>query len=317
MTAASKRIREALLTLAWSQWTELGVAGIVRHHQACAIDPEALIIFTASRCGADPRLRDESLDCALAIAPYLSIGRLKAILTASPDAMRKDFVPYAATFNRLSKTYVKFPAEKTAIPWGVTPSRKSRVGIFDLPSQLMLRSRAIFGVSARADIMAIMLGSSNKGWIASDLAECTGLAKRVVAGTLQDLERGGILRATPLGNRLRYALIERQHLASLLGQVPSRMPLWRRILPFFVVAENLVDSAVGRNETAMLVAAQKLIEPFLAEQARQGRFTPSPSYSAWAKVIDWIVEQVETAANGRESWFDGSTVPTKLSQGGA
>lgn len=303
---ASKRVNEALITLAWSLWTELGVAGVGRHHRPCAVDPEALLLFTASLCERDPRLRDESLDCALALAPYLSMGRLKSMLTSSTDALRKDFAPYAATFNMLSKTYVKFPVEKAATSWKVTPSGKSRIETFDLPSQVILRSRAIFGVSVRADILVAMQGSpqSRPGWIASDLAEYIGLPKRGIASTLQDLERGGILRATPLGNRLRYDFIERKRIEGLLNPVPRRIPYWRSILPFFGAISKLVDSAPGRNETALLVDAQKLVELFLAAQARLGRFTPPLSYSSWPEVVAWLVGQIETVAGGRTSWLD-------------
>jgi hypothetical protein len=39
MSASSKQLDEALLTLAWSLWTEIGVAGVERHHRDIAVDP--------------------------------------------------------------------------------------------------------------------------------------------------------------------------------------------------------------------------------------------------------------------------------------
>jgi len=49
-----------LLDLAWSLWTELGVAGHQRKHRQCVILPEELILLTAAIAEEDPRLRETS-----------------------------------------------------------------------------------------------------------------------------------------------------------------------------------------------------------------------------------------------------------------
>jgi hypothetical protein len=141
----SRRIEEALLTLAWSLWTELGVAGVERHHQDCAVDPEALLLFTSTLQERDRRLRDESLDCALAIAPYLFISRLKMLLKAATPTVQASFEPLAATFNECTKTYVRLPKKKSASPWRAEPSGKSERGPFGRPSQVILRCRSFLG----------------------------------------------------------------------------------------------------------------------------------------------------------------------------
>jgi hypothetical protein len=305
---ASNRIEEALLTLAWSLWTELGVAGVERHHQDCAVDPEALLLFTATLADRDRRLRDESLDCTLAIAPYLFVSRLKVLLRVATPAAQTRFDPLAATFNELTKTYVRFPKTQSASPWKPDLSGKSARGAFDRPGQIMLRCRSIFGVAARADIVTAMVCNRRSGWTASELAERTSLAKRVVANVLQDLERGGVLRATAIGNRLRYDVVAPKWLEGLVGVTPARMPVWSSVLPFMAAAASLVDHATERSETALLVDAQKLVTDFLEGQARLGRVWDGPAFESWPDVSRWLAEEVERVATGRSSWLGDQAV---------
>lgn len=62
MGAVSKQLDENLAHLAWSLWTEIGVAGLERKHQSFAVAPEELIMLTSIISDFDPRLRDEALD---------------------------------------------------------------------------------------------------------------------------------------------------------------------------------------------------------------------------------------------------------------
>jgi len=307
---ASKRIEEALLSLAWSLWTELGVAGVDRHHQDCAVDPEALLLFTAALADRDRRLRNEALDGSLVIAPYLFVSRLKALLAVATPAVQAGFEPLAATFNAMSKTYVRFPKRGSANPWKLALSHKSERGTFDKPSQILLRCRSIFGVAARADIMAVMVCAPRLGWTASELAERAGLAKRVIADALQDFERGGILTSTAIANRLRYDLVAREPLAKMVGAAPKRMPPWSSVLAFMTGALWLVEHAGGRNETSLLVDAQKLVGDFQAEQARLGCVWSAPAFDSWPELCNWLADGVEFVATARSPWLGEPMVVT-------
>ena len=74
-----KQLDKNLLNLAWSLWTELGVAGIKQNHQdVFLILIEELVIFTSVLTEIDPRLRDESLDwCLRFLIHFISVNRLK------------------------------------------------------------------------------------------------------------------------------------------------------------------------------------------------------------------------------------------------
>ena len=76
MRTASNQIDENLAHLAWSLWTELGVAGLERKHQIFSIAPEELIILTSALSEFDPRLRDEALDWCIHYHRFISSIRL-------------------------------------------------------------------------------------------------------------------------------------------------------------------------------------------------------------------------------------------------
>src|SRR2546426_5066188 len=99
MSALSAQLKEQALELSWSLWAELGVAGWTRRHTSHAIDPEPLIIFTASLGDADPRLRDEATDWCIAYGRYVSAARLRNLLAHEAADARDAFGEFAATVN--------------------------------------------------------------------------------------------------------------------------------------------------------------------------------------------------------------------------
>ena len=68
------------LELLWSLWSELGVHGWERKHCGWWIDPEALIVFTATLDPANPRLRDEAMASCLGHRRLQSNVRIKSLL---------------------------------------------------------------------------------------------------------------------------------------------------------------------------------------------------------------------------------------------
>jgi len=106
-------LRDQLLDLLWSLWSEMGVPGWARRHQAWAIDPEPLIVFTALLGASDPRLRDESIRWCLRNAHYVSALRLRNLLQTASPAVLRSWGPYAATVN--AHTRAEWPHATTAL----------------------------------------------------------------------------------------------------------------------------------------------------------------------------------------------------------
>ncbi|MCC6812239.1 MAG: hypothetical protein IT381_32760 [Deltaproteobacteria bacterium] len=304
MMEASSRLDDSLLSLAWSLWAELGVSSVVQAHAECYVDPEALLIFTASLADVDPRLRDESLDCALTLAPFLWTSRLKTLLLNADEQQQRAFGSYAATFNGASTTHVTLPLADAERAPPLRRSGKSRSAERpEAPSQLAIRCRAIFGVGARADALAVMLCSPNQGWLAAELALHVGLPKRAMATVLQDFARGGLMRATAVGNRLRYDLVQRKGLELIVGVRPRWKPAWALILPCLIRMRAIVARTQGKETMTALIESQKAIVAFLDDMAALGLHGRAPDYRSWSAVVDWTESIASGLAGARSEWF--------------
>lgn len=77
-----------VIRLLWSQWTDLGVAG-VRGSGATIVDPEALVLATLHFGRRDPRLFDEVLDWLILNGDLLDVTRLRRLTKVAPPEKRR------------------------------------------------------------------------------------------------------------------------------------------------------------------------------------------------------------------------------------
>ena len=236
MTRLREEIDGLALDLAWSLWSELGVDGAVRRHDWQAIDLEPLIMFTAHLGGADSRLRASAIDWCIAHARFASALRLRNLADRASAATRASFGRLAATV----RAHTKAPWPGQGDP--LTLLHPGRIGSPDLrrPSLVQLRLRALVGVSARAEILKLMLADPDHPQPASTLALDAAYGKGSVAQALDMLTMAGIVQVQPHGNRLLYRLTRPVELAQALQWLPSVFPDW---WPIFNIIEALTDYA--------------------------------------------------------------------------
>jgi hypothetical protein len=237
MTRLNEEIDGLALDLAWSLWGELGVDGRLRRHDWQAIDLEPLIIFTAAIGNLDSRLRANSMDWCIANARFASAFRLRNLAEQAGADTRAAFGRYAATV----KAHAKVPWPSLGDPLAIWTSE--RIGELDLrrPSLIQLRLRALIGVSARAEILKLMLADPDLGQTASSLAEAAAYGKGSVVQALDMLTMAGIVGVKPAANRMVYRLARPAELVDVLKWLPATFPDWA---PIFRVTEALV--AFGR-----------------------------------------------------------------------
>ena len=245
MTRLRQEIDGLALDLAWSLWSELGVDGAVRRHDWQAIDLEPLIIYTGHLGGADGRLRASAIDWCIAHARFASAFRLRNLAERASAATRASFGRFAATV----RAHTKAPWPGQGDP--LTLLHPGRIGSPDLrrPSLVQLRLRALVGVSARAEILKLMLADPDRPQPASTLAEDAAYGKGSVAQALDMLTMAGLVQVQPHGNRLLYRLTRPAELALTLQWLPSVFPDW---WPIFSIIEALMDyahSASGPPQT--------------------------------------------------------------------
>ncbi|MEK7292225.1 MAG: hypothetical protein AAB088_02150 [Actinomycetota bacterium] len=274
--------RKQALALTWGAWTQLGVAGLTTTHSDWAVDPEPLVLFTAWLGDSDPRLRDEATDWCVRNWRYLSRTRLKNLLRDQPDDVRLAFGEFAATAGKHSG--VVWPSATEARNFKVTG--RSVLAPLERPSMAWVRLRAMFGVSARSEILRYLLSQTGAASIAR-LAAVTSYTKRNVADECETLQRAGVLSVRSTGNRLYYSLANRLALEAFVGELPSNRPDWTSILRITRELVALEESAVDRSLQTLPVRVKKmlrLIEDDLAELGIERSFDNIEGANLWPAV---------------------------------
>ena len=250
MPTFSEQITDHAAAVAWSLWTELGVSGWQRSHPSHAIDPERLILFTASLDDTDPRLRDEATDWCIAYGRYVSAARLRNLLAAETPEGQAAFGRTAATINAHSS--LRWPGATQARPFERT--RRSAVADFSGPSLVVLRLRALFGVGARAEVVRAFLADPSARLSAADAAAEAGYTKRNVAEALEALRMAGLLEVHAQRNQRLYSLADAGWLTALPGSLPRSFPRWSSV---FRILEGLI---AGARRAEALTARARTVE---------------------------------------------------------
>jgi hypothetical protein len=293
MTRLSQEVDRLALELAWSLWAELGVDGMVRRHDWQAIDLEPLIVFTAHLGDADNRLRASTIDWCITNARFVSAFRLRNLAEQASAPTRAAFGRYAATVRAHSKA--PWPGEGDPL----TLFHPEHIGSPDLrrPSLIQLRLRALVGVSARAEVLKLMLAAPDRPQAASKLAEDAAYGKGSVAQALDMLTMAGIVQVQPEANRLLYQLARPGELAQTLLWLPSVFPDW---WPIFKVVEALADYAHSASgpSSARSASVHNLLERIDPDLHRLGVADHMPRASGPASVaefehwaLDFLAEQ--------------------------
>jgi hypothetical protein len=228
-----KKIAKAIAGIAWGAWNRLGVYGSGASC-ACSVDIEAALLLAAFAGLHDGRLLDGALSWLERYHAIVSTERLKILLrdVGGPVALRavgamcesvsmKDDGPRWRSFlkgvregvaNDHHETVMKSPSSAAWIArdevfarWGlevsrVTLSRKLAAHESIVSGNAIVRLRYLFGVIARADIMALIAAVTDAPVAgvrstARRLSALTGFHPSSIFRVLQDLERGGFLAA--------------------------------------------------------------------------------------------------------------------------
>ncbi len=222
----SEQVQELALDMGWRLWAELGVRGWARSDDWTAIDVEPLIIATAYLGRLDARLLQESLDWCVSNTRLVSVIRLRNHLKTAHALAREAFGSFAATI-RLHSRRANWPGEGEPHPFERT--RRSSAPELKRPAAFQLRLRAIFGVSARAEILRRLLAEPNRHQSVAELASDAAYGKDNVADAIESLRMAGVVEeAGAVGQRM-YRLTRPAELAGFVGELPARFPDWPAI----------------------------------------------------------------------------------------
>ncbi len=207
------RLQAALNDFLRDQWVALGLAGHASGRPVpFAIDPEALLLATLRFSFHEARFRGEVLDWLTRNGKLLSVQRAKnfdhAMRVAPPEHVRSlsAFLENAGHPNRKtlgSRVQHVSITDFTA----VTLRSMSQPPDPARPEAFVLRMRLLFGVNARAEIIAWLLTHAEGH--AARIARHTGWFSKSVQAILTDLEQAGMLVSRTEGKRKNYAITPR------------------------------------------------------------------------------------------------------------
>jgi hypothetical protein len=257
MSSLIERVDKALVDLAWSLWSGLGVAGVDQQHKNCLIALEELIILTAVVAESDPRLRDEALDWCSKYHHFVSVSRLRTLVNGLGEQVYGSFSLFAATLNSIAQT--KWPIFTEVSPLRVALSGKSTLLSCEAPALLTLRLRAMFGVGIRADLLAFCLTRGANNFTAIDTVKI-GYNKRSLAEVLESFVQSGLLTSSMMGNRRVYTLSKQDELYVLMGSLPKIAPDWHSILEVIIALRTILRESQSFSVSSKVIISRNVLK---------------------------------------------------------
>jgi hypothetical protein len=190
---AGEHLSEIGVEAAWLQWSALGAGTLTENQSASAIvDPEALLLLSLYLIPREKRLRDLTRWWAETGSELLSVQRTKTLARDFPDSVREPLRRFSYWSVEAGDRRWKKYAEESA-----QAHDRGRKGpdepTLHSPAALLLRLRAGFGVSAKADALAFLVGMGEQAVTVSQTVRATGYSRATISGALNDLARAGFI----------------------------------------------------------------------------------------------------------------------------
>ena len=179
------------------QWSSIGAATLRVGEQSAVsvIDPEALVLLSLAMQDEERRLRDVLVWWARVGSELLSVQRMKRVADKFPDHVRELLGGFAYMATEAGDKRWSPHASETASRL----HRESKKGpaapdIADA-SALILRLRAGFGVSAKPDVLAFLIGCSGRDATIRTITQATGYSEVAVRDAARHMARARFIRA--------------------------------------------------------------------------------------------------------------------------
>jgi len=301
--------RQRLEGLLWSLWSELGVPGWERRHQAWWIDPEALLLFTATVDPIDPRLREEAIAWCLQYRRFLSEARLKSLLGEPRFGEPSQYQPQLGRFLATVSMARSNGLGESHQPYPVQLRQRSGPGGLNRAAQLSLRIRTLLGVTAKAEVVRVFLDRSDETLTAADLVnEGVGYTKRATRDALEDLRMGGFAELEVSGNRKGYRFLGRKSFSEFLAPEPVHFPKWRQLFAVLRGSLNLIEEIDRFRPSTRPVEIRRSFTALASEIRGAGLLPPAldAGSDAFEEFEAWVGELLESLASGSTDWMSRS-----------
>lgn len=243
VTTFRNEFTERVLSFVWGQWCQIGVAGSATQKGPWVIDPEPLLVFTTEVARRDARIFDEVLDWLVTNGRWINTQRLSTIVRqdkvgdtavigaiASWMSEKDKSMKWRGVMRRMAATGQKrnealFGAQ-SGVPAGVAEQPEPHFERYGLlrgpirargmtqavnmkdPLNVMFKSRAVFGIGIRADVMAYLV--STDGGYARRIAEILGYNHMRVSEVLAGMAEAGMVTVHAAGRTKHYGADQEQ-----------------------------------------------------------------------------------------------------------
>lgn len=242
---------EGVLNFVWHQWCRMGVAGSVGKKEPWVIDPEPLLAFASEVARHDARMFDEVMDWLVKNGHWINTQRLSTVMhqdnvgdkgvlgaIASWMANHDKSIKWRGLAQRTvsaTRTPVEplFHSAKGNLSglstgsdthfkrYGLaretvqTRGMSQSVNMKD-PANILFKSRAVFGLGIRADVMAYLLATECAH--PRDIARTLGYNHMRVQEVLIGLAEAGVTSVRPVGRTKQYWINRDLWRSVLLGE---------------------------------------------------------------------------------------------------
>lgn len=300
-----------MVDLLWHQWSTIGVAGYARPDQNQVIDPEALILATTRFGRYDARLMDESIDWLTKFGHRISLQRLQglqkqwpgvadprvlAVLAdllgnqalhrkwrilagqATPQAAPEPFfigpggrlIPYFKSADPTFANHGLLRGKLDLRAMSRAPDSRNR-------ENLILTLRALFGVNARAEIIAWLL--THVSGHPAAIARSTGYFSKSIQQILNEMAESCQITAVRITREKHFSIPRRAEWQTLLfpnAGEPSAFPQWVDWMPLFSAvirfAETLGKPGLDeKSESFQAIHLREALEAATPALAQAGR----------------------------------------------
>jgi hypothetical protein len=323
------RFQEGVLNLIWRQWSSLGVAGSAIVEDRWLVDPEALLLLTCTAGRRDARVFDEVLDWLQQFGGWINTQRLARMANEYGFEGEKTLTAVAAwmavkdkspKWKKLAGKPVEgelepffwmregMPVPVMRDPEAHFASRGFKRDAMRLrgysqpfrpvePATLLLQCRALFGLNARAEVMAWLL--THKEGHPSGIARSCGYSQRGVQNILVELAASGVLRVKSTG-REKWYWTDQSAWTRLLDR-ESCMPEWVSWAPLFRALERIwirLGEWSKKEDVKLMVRASRMrevfreVEPWLEQAGFHTTFSDPRRYLG-ESYIEVFVEDLE------------------------
>lgn len=281
-------LRKYIVHFLWRQWAQLGLASArVENQDDWIIDPEALWLFSATFARYDARLFDEILDWILKNAAFINIPRLKSLAKRFGfNGMNVVAAMAAVVCQKNSRLNWRFSiaeetGEETPLFLGMSGEPLPDFGGNDdtffgfglkrgkvelrgfsrrfnavMPECALLRLRALFGITARAEIVLYLL--THKMAHPSHIARETGFSQKNVQDTLVDMTASGLVYTARLEGRMKMYFIKKEHRTPFLyrSENPPQWITWPPVFRGLQTLEKGVSKILSQPMSDLLKNAE-------------------------------------------------------------